>query len=335
MNGSLKKNLRVAVVGVGQMGRHHARIYAQLPHVDLVAVVDLNPELAHTTAAQYGCQALTTCESLPGQVDAVSIATPPGTHAPVGLFLMRHGIHCLIEKPLAVSEAECQLLITAAERNQVVLLVGHIERFNPAMQALHALIAQGVHILAIDGRRMSGSSARITDVDVVTDLMIHDLDCVLALVHRPVTRIIANAVHTPESPGVDYVSALLNFEGGAMANLTASRITQGRIREMSVTSDIGLLTVHFIPQELSICRQGRPVTIDANNQTSWHYSPDLVIEKLPVRHAEPLALEIQHFVDAVRGNTPPLVTGTQALEVIKAVQKIRDSARANSKEVPT
>lgn len=331
----MKKNLRVAVLGVGQMGRHHARIYAQLPHVDLIGVVDLNPELVHATAAQYSCQALSTAESLLGQVDAVSIATPPGTHAAIGLFLMSHGIHCLIEKPLAISETECQLLITAAEQNKVVLLVGHIERFNPAIQALNSLIAQGVRLQAIDGRRMSGSSARITDVDVVTDLMIHDLDIVLSLVRRPVTGIIANAVYTPESQGVDYVSALLNFEGGAMANLTASRITQGRIRELNVTSDIGLLTVHFITQELSICRQGKPVIVDAKNQPQWQNSPDLVIEKIPVRHAEPLALEIQHFVDAIRGNTPPLVTGTQALEVIKAVQRVRESACANSQGAHT
>ncbi|MBF0422470.1 MAG: Gfo/Idh/MocA family oxidoreductase [Magnetococcales bacterium] len=323
-----KKGLRVAVVGVGQMGRHHARVYSQLRGVDLVGVVDINPKWLQESSTLYQCQGFDAIGSLVGQVDAVSIATPPGTHAAIGQFLMNHGIHCLIEKPLAVSEKECQLLIDTAAANHITLLVGHIERFNPAVQELAALVSQGLRIFAIDARRMSHSSARITDVDVIADLMIHDLDIVMALVNRPVARVVASSVHIPESQGVDHVAALLNFDNGAMSSLTASRITQGRIREMHCNTDLGWISVHFISQELSLVRQGSFRAGEPHDPPNLKYNVDLSVEKIAVKRAEPLVLEIQHFVDAVLNRTSPLVTGSQALEVFKVSQKIRQSAIA-------
>ncbi|HIJ82593.1 MAG: Oxidoreductase [Magnetococcales bacterium] len=320
------KNLRVAVVGVGQMGRHHARVYSQVRGVDLVGVVDVDQRSADATAALYSCQGFNTIDPILDRVDAVSIATPPATHAEIGTQLMNHGIHCLIEKPLATSEDQCRQLIHAADKNNVVLLVGHIERFNPAIQKLTTLLSQGQRIYAMDVRRMSRASARITDVDVIADLMTHDLDIVMTLIDRPITGIVASGVHTPDSTGGDYVSALLSFDGGAMATLTASRITQNKVRELSVTCDLGWIVCNFMTQQLSIYRQNPMDGTDLGTTRKPHYDVDLSIERIAVRQAEPLAMELQHFVDAVRGHTPPLVTGHQALAVLKATQTIRSSA---------
>lgn len=315
-----KNNLRVAVIGVGQMGRHHVRVYSQIQGVTLVGVVDPNEKNASDAASQYECPSFSTIEPILGQVDAVSIATPPATHAEIGIQLLNHGIHCLIEKPLATTEDHCLKLIQAAQKNNAILLVGHIERFNPAVQALSAILSQGCHIHAIDIRRMSSASARITDVDVITDLMTHDLDIVLSLIKEPISRIVASSVQTADSPGSDYVTALLSFAGGTMASLTASRITQNKVRELNITSDLGWITVDLIRQELSIFRQGVGLSTP-------RYSLDHSIERVAVKHAEPLVLEIQHFVDAVRGNTAPLTTGEHALAVLKATQTIRENAR--------
>ncbi|MBF0630935.1 MAG: Gfo/Idh/MocA family oxidoreductase [Magnetococcales bacterium] len=315
------KNIRVAVIGVGQMGRNHVRVYSQLRGVELVAVVDTDPVNLQETVSRVGCPGHAALEPILGRVDAVSVVTPPGTHARIGTFLMDHGIHCLIEKPLAISEEQGRQLIDAAARNNVVLLVGHIERFNPAVQALYGLLAQGSRIHAMDVRRMSSASARITDVDVIADLMTHDLDIVMNLMNQPVTRVVAGCVRTPDSGGGDYVSALLGFEGGAMAAVTASRMTKNRVRELTVTSDLGWLMVNFITQELFIHRQGPG--LGGAGPSGPRYSWDHSVERVSVRPAESLAVELAHFIDAVRGGVPPLVTGQQALDVLKVARKIR------------
>ncbi|MBF0605429.1 MAG: Gfo/Idh/MocA family oxidoreductase [Nitrospirae bacterium] len=319
-----KNNLRVAIIGVGQMGRHHVRVYSQIRGVDLIGVVDPNEKHARDAANTFGCPSFNTIDPILEHVDAVSIATPPATHAAIGTKLLNRGIHCLIEKPLATTEDHCQQLIQAAQKNNAILLVGHIERFNPAVQTLAAILSQGCRIHAIDIRRMSRASARITDVDVIADLMTHDLDIVMSLIQEPIRQIVASSVQTADSPGSDYVTALLSFSGGAMASLTASRITQNKIRELNITADLGWITVDLIRQELCIFHQGGG---HQRGIPGPHYGLDYAIERVTVKHAEPLAVEIQHFVDAVRGHTAPLTTGQHALAVLKATQIIREKTR--------
>lgn len=324
-----KNNLRVAVVGVGQMGRHHVRVYSQIRGVELIGVVDPNEKHARDAANAFGCPSFNTIDPILEHVDAVSIATPPATHAEIGTQLLNRGIHCLIEKPLATTEDHCRELIQAAQKNNAILLVGHIERFNPAVQTLAAILSQGCRIHAIDIRRMSRASARITDVDVIADLMTHDLDIVMSLIQEPIRQIVASSVQTADSPGSDYVTALLSFSGGAMASLTASRITQNKIRELNITADLGWITVDLIRQELCVFHQGEG---HQRGIPGPHYGLDHAIERVTVKHAEPLAVEIQHFVDAVRGHTAPLATGQHALAVLKATQIIREKTRPQKQD---
>ena len=314
--------LRVAVVGAGEMGRNHLRVYSALKGVEVVAVVDPDAERAERAAAQYGCRALASVEGLVGLVEAASVAVPSSSHADVGAFLLDHGVHCLIEKPLATTRDECRLLIDTAARRGVVLLVGHVERFNPVVQQL-AEILEGATVHAVDARRMSAVSKRIVDVDVVADLMVHDLDIVLSLTKSPVTEVFAQGVRTNGASGEDYVTAALSFADGAMASLTASRITQNKIRELHVTADLGFVTANYTTQELLVYRQGQFSRLTTPGGQA-PYALDLAIERVFVRAGEPLVRELQHFVGAVVEGEPVRVPGEDALEALELVWRVQD-----------
>jgi len=315
------------------MGQNHLRVYDMLKGVTVAAVVDPDLARAEQMAARYGCPAYRSSERLIGQVDAASVCVPSALHAEVGCFLMNHGVPCLIEKPLATTEAECQALIGAADRAGVTLMVGHVERFNPAVQKLTELLDGGRRVHAIDARRMSWASRRISDVDVVLDLMIHDLDIVLSLMGKPVTAVAASGVHTSGSHGQDYVTALLSFDDGVMASLTASRITQTKVRALDLTTDIGYITVNYFNQEILIFRQG----VEDRDPGHWsNVGPAIlesIMERVEIRNAEPLVRELQHFVDAVRTGTPPLVTGRHALETLRIAKLIQADIAHRSSSV--
>ena len=325
MNDIPEQALRVAVVGAGSMGQHHLRVYSSLKGVELVGVIDADPVRAQAMAERHGCEVYPDIEALSGQVDAVSICTPSVTHAEVGLSLLQAGIHCLIEKPLATTEAECQSLIAAAEDAGVVLLVGHIERFNPAVRQLHDILADGHRIHAIDVRRLSAVSGRITDVDVVMDLMVHDLDVVLSLMQEPVVSVTARGVMTSDNAGRDYVSSMIRFDSGALATITASRITQNKVRELSVTTDLGLITIDYMNQDLFIYQQKGNTPLESGQSGFGNYMLDIAMERAQIRHAEPLLMELQHFVDTIRTGCEPLVSGRQALEALRLVWRIQES----------
>ncbi len=313
------------------MGLNHLRVYSMLKGVDVVAVVDPDLERAHLAAQRYGCKAVASVADLGNEVEAASVAVPSNRHADVASALLQRGIHCLIEKPLATNEADCRELIALARERDLVLLVGHVERFNPVVQQLHSLV-RNRPIYALDARRMSRVSARITDVDVVADLMVHDLDIVLALMQSPVTTIAAHGVSTSGAAGHDYVTALLTFENGGVASLTASRITQNKIRELHVTTDLGLVTANYLTQELLIYRQGE-VTGLGSDEPGPEYVLDLAIERVFVANREPLVLELQHFVDAVATGVPLAVTaedGLEALRLVWEIQRIAAGTAASS-----
>jgi len=316
--------IRVAVIGVGAMGVNHARVYRGLKGAELVAVVDTDPDRAGSAAARFDCAAITDPAALPGLVDAVSVAVPSALHAAVAVPLMDAGIHTLVEKPLAASEADATAMIEAASRNGVALLVGHIERFNPAVRQLKEIVAGDHEILAVDARRMSAVSGRVTDIDVVTDLMVHDLDIVLDLIGERVIDVTARAVMRGATPGEGYVTALLGFEGGTLATLTASRITQNQVRELQVTTDHRFFSVDYSNQELRIYRQGRIGGAGGDPTDSSRYVLDVGTERVFVRRVEPLAAELEHFLDVVRRRAAPLVTGAQALEALRLVWRIHE-----------
>lgn len=305
------------------MGQNHLRIYDLMKGVSLVGVVDSDPARAAAAAARFGCPAFASVEQLVGKVDAVSVCVPSSLHGAIGGFLLDNGIHCLIEKPLATTQAECRALIDSASRRGLTLMVGHVERFNPAVQQLASLLG-GQHLIhAIDARRLSWASARITDVDVVLDLMVHDLDIVLWLMGKPLITVAASGVHTAGSQGQDYVTALLSFEDGVIASLTASRITQTKVRELYLTTDLGYVTVNYINQEVLVFRHGGGERSPNHWNSAGNTTLDAIMERILIRNAEPLLLELQHFADSVRNGTRPMVTGEHALETLRVAELIQ------------
>lgn len=314
---------KVAVVGGGVMGQNHLRVYNQLKGVDLIGVVETDPDRARDVAARYGCEAFSSLDQIIGHVDAVSVVSPSSTHVDVAKVLLEAGVHCLVEKPLATTEEDCALLRDVAAKAGVVLTVGHIERFNPAVQKLSEILEGRSRIHAIDVHRMSKASRRITDVDVVMDLMVHDLDIVLSLVQQPVAKVTAQGVTVDGSPGSDYVTALLTFASGTMASLTASRITQNKIRTLNLTSDLGFMMLDFIDQKLAIYQQGGDSLIGSQTPEWGNFAIDIAMERVLVRNAEPLVLELQHFMDCVARGATPKVTADDAIAVLRLVRTIQ------------
>ncbi|MBD9239549.1 MAG: gfo/Idh/MocA family oxidoreductase [Alphaproteobacteria bacterium] len=322
----MTKNIKVAVIGAGMMGKNHMKTYKSLNGVELVGVYDIFPEAAKAAAETFGIRAFSSMEEVAENVNAVSVVTTSVTHADVGEFFLNKGIHCMMEKPLACTEEECQRLISAADKNNVVLLVGHIERFNPAVEQMGKLLSDTSKIRSLTAQRMSAASGRITDVDVSMDLMIHDVEVIQSLVKSPVVNIQAASVKTKESPmGKDYITALLEFENGATANITASRITQARVRTLTVTTDTNYIDMDFINQSINVHSQGRMPYVNPENIPEWmNYGLKGSVEQLFIPTNQPLSAELNHFLSCVRGEATPRITGQNALDALRVIWKIQE-----------
>jgi predicted dehydrogenase len=281
--------------------------------VRLVGIVDVNPQRASEIAAACRTAVVTDAAALPGMVDAVTIAVPTASHAAVAHPLLAQGIPVLIEKPLARSAAEAQTLIDAGDRAGTIIAVGHTERFNPAVAAARA------HLHAprfIECHRLGTFSERSLDIDVVFDLMIHDLDVVLWLVNSPVSSI--DAVGVPVlTPKIDIANVRLRFASGCIANLTASRISRDRVRKIRFFQPDSYVAVDYAAQELDVWRLVRPPAA----------APVIEGGKQAVATEEPLRRELQDFVDAVRERRQPLVTGADGRQALDLAQKITDQMR--------
>ncbi len=320
----MTNNVRVAVIGAGQMGKNHIKTYQTVPGVELVGVYDVISEAALSAAETFHIKAFSSLEEVAANVDAVSVVTTSVTHADVGEFFLNKGIHCLMEKPLATTEIECQRLINAAQKSGAVLLVGHIEQYNPAVETLSKILKDPAKIRSITTQRMSAASGRITDVDVAMDLMIHDMEVVQSLVQSKVKNVEAVSVKTSDKPeGKDYISALLEFENGVTANLTASRITQSRVRTLTVTTDECYIDMDYINQSIKVCWQGRSNYVNKENTPEWmNYGLKGTSEDLFIPSSQPLFSEQKHFIDCVCGRATPRVTGQRALEALKVIWEI-------------
>ena len=305
--------MRVAVIGVGHVGRHHARILAELPDVELVAVVDVNRARAEEIAAGHrtqGTRALTDYRDLAGQVDAVTIAVPTVLHAEIGAAFLAAGVPALIEKPLAPSLADADALIAAAARGATLLAVGHTERFNPAVAAAAPLLTNPRFI---EVHRLGTFPERSLDIDVVFDLMIHDLDVVLSIVKSDVESL--EAVGVPVLTNrVDIANARLRFANGCIANLTASRISRDRVRKIRFIQPAAYVSVDYAAQKVEVWRlvagNGKLPAIDGG--------------ELAVVNEEPLKRELIDFVEAIRAKTAPLVPGEQGRRALAVAQQIAD-----------
>jgi predicted dehydrogenase len=303
-------SLRIGVIGVGHVGRHHARILCDMPGVQLAGILDLNRQRATDIAAACRTEVVTDAAVLAGMVDAVTIAVPTASHAAVAVPLLEQGLPVLIEKPLARSIAEADMLVELADRAGALLAVGHTERFNPAVAA-----ARG-HLHAprfIECHRLGTFSERSLDIDVVFDLMIHDLDVVLSLVNAPVTAI--DAVGVPVlTPKIDIANVRLRFGSGCIANLTASRISRDRVRKIRFFQADSYVAVDYAAQELEVWRLVRPPA----------GVPVIEGGKQPVAGEEPLRRELQDFADAVRERRQPAVTGADGRRALDLAQQITD-----------
>jgi predicted dehydrogenase len=302
--------LRAAVIGVGHLGRHHARILSGLPGVQLVGVVDLDQDRARDVAAASGTRVVTDVAQLRGAVDAVTVAVPTESHVAVALPLVEAGVPVLVEKPLARSVAEADALLATARDRGVMVAVGHTERFNPAVAAARRHI--GVPRF-IEVHRLGTFPERSLDIDVVFDLMIHDLDVILSIVNSPVVAI--DAVGVPVlTPRVDIANVRMRFASGCIANLTASRISRDRVRKIRVFQTDSYVSVDYAAQELEVWRLVRPTA----------GTPTIEGGKQAVANEEPLKRELADFVDAVRTRRAAGVTGDEGRRALQAAQQITE-----------
>jgi predicted dehydrogenase len=300
--------MRVAVVGVGHLGRHHARILATLPGVRLTAVADLNAPRASEIAAASGASATSDWRTLVGQVDAVTIATPTESHADIAAAFLTAGAHVLVEKPMTRTLEEADRLIADARAAGVCLAVGHTERFNPAVAAVRPLLHEPRFI---EVHRLGTFPERSLDIDVVFDLMIHDLDLVLDIVGAEVAAI--EAVGVPVlTPRVDIANVRLRFANGCIANLTASRISRDRVRKIRFFQRNAYLSVDYAAQE---AEQWRLVPRDGQ-------LPAIQGGKLDVTREEPLKRELEDFVTAATDRRAPAVTGDQGRAALALAARV-------------
>ena len=295
------RKLRVAAIGVGSLGRHHGRNYAELAaegRVEMVGVCDANAETALTIAADNKCASFTDWRELMGKVDVVSVATPTETHCEIACAFLDAGVHVLVEKPIALSLDEADKMIAAAEKSGAKLMVGQLERFNPAMVALRPHITKPLYF---EIHRVSPFPNRSLDVDVVLDVMIHDLDAIQWLVGENVKVSEIRAVGIPViSDKVDAANARIEFENGAVANITASRIGTDKIRKTRFYQ-IGSYVVLDYGTKFA--------SVTSLNPDAAHPLLGISINRLQINDVEPLRTEITAFLDAIDKNEKPPVTG--------------------------
>ncbi len=310
-------SIRIAVIGVGHLGKHHARILSSLPGVELIAVADTNRERALEIAAAHGTRAVSDYRELLGVVDAVTIAVPTAIHRDVALPFLKAGVAVLVEKPMARSLAEADEMIEAAADAGVVLAVGQTERFNPALAAARPLVTDPRFI---EVHRLGTFPERSLDIDVVFDLMIHDLDVVLSLVNSDMESVEAVGVPVVTNR-VDICNARLRFANGCIVNLTASRISRDRVRKIRFFQPATYVSIDYAAQKVEVYRLMK----------GSGPAPSIEGGEIEVVSEEPLKLELADFADAVVTKRAPRVTGEAGRRALGLAQQITDKINAATK----
>jgi predicted dehydrogenase len=305
--------VRIAVIGVGHLGRHHVRLLSTTPGVVQVAAVDRDLDRARAAAGPAGCEALEDARDLVGRVDAVIVAVPTVDHLAVARPFLERGVHVLVEKPMARSLEEADELVSLAARSGALLAVGHTERFNPAMRAAEPALTSPRFI---EVHRLSGFPERSLDIDVVFDVMIHDLDIILAVDRTEVASV--EAVGIPVlTPHVDIANARVRFASGCVANVTASRISRDKVRKVRFFQRDMYVSIDYAAQEVEAWRlrhrDGERPSIEGG--------------PLPVAKEEPLAVELADFVEAIRKRRPPTVTGEAGRRALALATRVADAMR--------
>jgi predicted dehydrogenase len=306
---------RIAVVGAGQFGRNHCRVIRESGLAELTAVVDMDPARAAEVAALYGCRAFTDASELAGLADAAIVAVPTSAHADVACPLLEAGLDVLVEKPVAADVASADRLIETAARHGRILQVGHLERFNPAVEALEKRVTLP---LFFEIHRLNLFSARALDVDVVLDLMIHDIDIVLALVGSAPEEIRAAGISIL-SPKEDIANVRLQFATGCVANLTASRISTERVRKLRLFQPQQYLSLDYSRQEVAV------LTVDENRRIG--------AEQLRISKSEPLRNQLEAFLASLRNRSIPKSSGERARQSLEVALAILDKIKEHSQVV--
>ncbi|HXG37619.1 MAG TPA: Gfo/Idh/MocA family oxidoreductase [Bacteroidota bacterium] len=316
--------ISVGVIGTGHLGSLHAKMYANIESVELRGVYDVDMARAEQVAAQYGTKAYASMDDLLDKVEAVSIATTTKAHFFVGQKALERGVHVFIEKPITETIEQAKVLVELAERKKLKLQVGHIERFNPAILAL-----EPYHLkpMFIESHRLAQFNPRGSDVAVVLDLMIHDIDLILSLVHSPVKRIDANGIAVV-SDSVDIANARLQFESGCVANVTASRISQNKMRKMRMFQHDAYISVDFqqgLAEVFRLVDEGDPAlkpTLMLGQIERGAKKRLIVYEQPDVKDVNALEYELRTFVDSIRNGNEPPVTGRDGLQALEVAQEI-------------
>lgn len=302
--------LKTAVIGVGYLGRFHAQKYAQLADSQLVAVVDANADSAQRVAGELGVEALSDYREVLGRVDAISIAVPTPMHHAIACAALERGVHVLVEKPIATTVQEAREMVALAARRNCVLQVGHLERFNPAIVAAVGRLQTPRFV---ESHRLAPFKQRGTDVSVVLDLMIHDIDLIQELVGRPIESI--DAVGAQVFSGeIDIVNARIRFEGGCVANTTASRVSLKQERKIRIFQDDAYLSIDMQQKILTVIRKKDAAPVESPAQVS--------IEEESFDQGDALRDEIAAFLQAIRSKTSPVVTGEDGLRALETAMKI-------------
>lgn len=313
----MSEKIRTGVIGVGSLGQWHARIYSEIENSNLIGVYDVDPDRAREIAERYGTRAVETVEELADAAEALSIVVPTDKHFDTFKQILPFNTNMLVEKPIATTFEEAQHMVSLAETNNIILQIGHVERFNPVMDFLNENLS---HARFIEATRLASyppprdnAPPRGTEVSVVLDLMIHDLDIILQIVRSPVKAVHATGVPVL-SPTEDIANARIQFENGCVANVTASRISQDKLRKIRVFQDDTYLSLDYMEQAGQLCRK---------TATQIEALP------VPIEKSEPLAMELTSFVDCVQHRNQPVVTGRHAGEALRLAIRICETIREN------
>jgi len=316
-----KKNLKVGVVGVGNMGRNHLRVLSTMREYDLVGCFDINEQSCAAQADMYGITAFTSPEDLYTSVNVVNIAVPSFLHKDYALAAANVGCHILLEKPIALKSEDGYEIIDACKKAGVQLCVGHVERYNPAVSTMLQIINQE-ELISIDFHRMSPYYGRAADASVVEDLMIHDIDVLNAITQSPIKRIVSHGA-TSYTDKLDYAQALITYESGLVASLTASRVTEEKIRRAEINTRNCYITVDYLNRTVEISRKTN-FTLDVGYPVQ--YSQENIIEKVFVPITEPLRNEFEHFAHCINTGDIIATSGEMALKALELCQTIQNNA---------
>jgi predicted dehydrogenase len=315
-----EKIIRAGVIGVGYLGQHHARIYSEMSGVDLVGIADLDRDRADEIGKQYDTVSYHDYRELIAQVDAVSIVSPTVTHYEIAQEFLQQGVDVLVEKPITVTVSQAEDLVRIAEAKKRILQVGHVERFNGAVRELARLVKNPGFI---EVHRLGSFVGRATDVNVILDLMIHDIDIILSLVHSPVREIRAKGVPVITT-NVDIANARLEFENGCVANVTASRVSTHPQRKMRFFQPETCISLDFQEQKVECFRR-----IGDHQGFLEGNPPEIVEEKISISREEPLKVELSSFIDVIRKRSRPVVSGMEGLNALKVATDILQEIHAS------